>query len=103
MALALTPPHTPPPTQTLTSVSDCDDPAFPKDPAFLAVRQFAKDEKAWLQAFMEAWWIGTTNAQGGLNFLTPPRSVPKNAGSCQRQHQKASSALTLTNPNPNQP
>ena len=74
------------------SVSDCDDPAFPKDPAFLAVRQFAKDEKAWLQAFMEAWWIGTTNAQGGLNFLTQPRAVPKNAGSCGRQHQKASCA-----------
>jgi hypothetical protein len=61
--------------------SDCDAAKF-LQPHALAVQQFAKDEKAWLQAFMEAWWIGTTNAQAGLSFLMPPTGVPAKAAKC---------------------
>ena len=53
-------------------------------PHAVAVQQFAKDEKAWLQAFMEAWWIGTTNGQRGLSFLKAPAPVPAKAAKCMR-------------------
>jgi hypothetical protein len=67
--------------------SDCDAAKF-LQPHALAVQQFAKDEKAWLQAFMEAWWIGTTNAQAGLSFLMPPTGVPAKAAKCVRLRKK---------------
>ena len=70
-----------------TDASDCDAAKF-LQPHALAVQQFAKDESAWLQAFMEAWWIGTTNAQGGLHFLMPPTSVPVKALKCPRLRKK---------------
>ncbi len=60
-------------------VRHCNDPKFQSNhgPAFYAVHKFAKDESAWLNAFMEAWWIGTTNGYDHkLHFLRPPTTVP---------------------------
>ena len=64
-------------------IGECDAAKF-LQPHALAVQQFAKDEKAWLQAFMEAWWIGTTNGQRGLSFLKAPAPVPAKAAKCMR-------------------
>ena len=70
-----------------TDANDCDAAKF-LQPHAVAVQQFAKDEAAWLQAFMEAWWIGTTNSQGGLSFLISPTNIPAKAGKCGRLRKR---------------
>jgi hypothetical protein len=74
-------------SRTAEESAVCDAAKF-LQPHALAVQQFAKDEGAWLQAFMEGWWVGTTNAQGGLHFLMPPTSVPAKASKCGRLRKK---------------
>ena len=45
----------------INSYGDCDDAKRPEGPAFSDVALFATSETKWLESYMKAWKIATTN------------------------------------------
>ena len=55
----------------------------PRGLAYEAVEKFAKNEEAFLHAFAEAWWVGTTNGfRRQLSFLAAPAVTPSSGFAC---------------------
>lgn len=55
-------------------ISDCNDPAEPKGPGIDFIKDFVQKEEAWLDRFVKAWQIATSNGHFELDFSCAPET-----------------------------